>query len=84
MRGDFLFYEEKIETTIEEKEAKAARRYVVMDVIFGCDCASHSLLDSGPGGPWIPSLFNQLPPEDKTDPPSQMVSQSRRIQPMSI
>ncbi|KAI0798253.1 Gti1/Pac2 family-domain-containing protein [Abortiporus biennis] len=26
MRGDYLFYEEKIETTPEEKEAKAARR----------------------------------------------------------
>ena len=26
MRGDFLFYEEKIETTQEEREAKAARR----------------------------------------------------------
>lgn len=29
MRGDYLFYEEKIETTPEEKEAKAARRYVL-------------------------------------------------------
>ena len=28
MRGDYLFYEEKIETTPEEKEAKAARRCV--------------------------------------------------------
>jgi hypothetical protein len=27
MRGDYLFYEEKIETTQEEKDAKAARRY---------------------------------------------------------
>ncbi|KAF5368283.1 hypothetical protein D9757_010516 [Collybiopsis confluens] len=26
MRGDYLFYEEKVETTLEEKEAKAARR----------------------------------------------------------
>jgi len=26
MRGDYLFYEEKVETTPEEKEAKAARR----------------------------------------------------------
>ncbi|KAJ7051795.1 Gti1/Pac2 family-domain-containing protein [Mycena amicta] len=26
MRGDFLFYEEKVETTSEEKQAKAARR----------------------------------------------------------
>jgi len=26
MKGDFLFYEEKIETTQEEREAKAARR----------------------------------------------------------
>ena len=26
MRGDYLFYEEKIETTPEEREAKAARR----------------------------------------------------------
>ncbi|TCD62463.1 hypothetical protein EIP91_006833 [Steccherinum ochraceum] len=28
MRGDYLFYEEKVETTPEEKEAKAARRLV--------------------------------------------------------
>jgi len=26
MRGDYLFYEEKIETTQEERDAKAARR----------------------------------------------------------
>jgi hypothetical protein len=32
MRGDFLFYEEKIETTQEEREAKAARRaYKALD-----------------------------------------------------
>jgi hypothetical protein len=30
MRGDYLYYEEKIETTQEEKEAKAARRFVQM------------------------------------------------------
>ena len=28
MRGDYLFYEEKIETTQEERDAKAARRSV--------------------------------------------------------
>lgn len=28
MRGDYLFYEEKVETTQDEKDAKAARRYV--------------------------------------------------------
>jgi hypothetical protein len=28
MRGDYLFYEEKVETTQEERDAKAARRYV--------------------------------------------------------
>ena len=28
MRGDYLFYEEKIETTQEERDAKAARRRV--------------------------------------------------------
>ena len=28
MRGDYLFYEEKIEITPEERDAKAARRYV--------------------------------------------------------
>ena len=27
MRGDYLFYEEKVETTQEERDAKAARRY---------------------------------------------------------
>lgn len=26
MRGDYLFYEEKVETTQEERDAKAARR----------------------------------------------------------
>jgi hypothetical protein len=28
MRGNYLFYDEKIETTEEEKQAKAARRFV--------------------------------------------------------
>lgn len=28
MKGEYLFYEEKIETTEEEKQAKAARRFV--------------------------------------------------------
>ena len=28
MRGDYLFYEEKVETTQEERDAKAARRLV--------------------------------------------------------
>lgn len=27
MRGDYLFYDEKVETTQEERDAKAARRY---------------------------------------------------------
>ena len=27
MRGDFLFYEEKVDTTQEERDIKAARRY---------------------------------------------------------
>ena len=27
MRGDYLYYEEKIDITPEEKDAKAARRY---------------------------------------------------------
>ena len=27
MRGDYLYYEEKIEITAEEKDAKAARRF---------------------------------------------------------
>lgn len=30
MRGDYLFYEEKIETTQEEKDAKAALRYLYL------------------------------------------------------
>jgi hypothetical protein len=29
MRGDYLFYEEKVETTQEERDAKAARRYAI-------------------------------------------------------
>jgi hypothetical protein len=29
MRGEYLFYEEKIETTHEEKQAKAIRRFVL-------------------------------------------------------
>lgn len=28
MRGNYLFYEEKMETTQEEKDAKAALRYL--------------------------------------------------------
>ena len=28
MKGEYLFYEEKVETTEEEKQAKAARRFV--------------------------------------------------------
>jgi hypothetical protein len=28
MRGNYLFYDEKIETTEEEKQAKATRRFV--------------------------------------------------------
>lgn len=28
MRGDYLFYEEKMEPTQEEKDAKAALRYL--------------------------------------------------------
>lgn len=32
MRGDYLFYEEKIETTQEERDAKAARR--LEDILF--------------------------------------------------
>lgn len=31
MKGEYLFYEEKVETTEEEKQAKAARRYVKLD-----------------------------------------------------
>ena len=30
MRGDYLFYEEKIEITPEERDAKAARRYAII------------------------------------------------------
>lgn len=29
MRGDYLFYEEKMETTQEEKDAKAALRFAI-------------------------------------------------------
>lgn len=29
MRGDYLFYEEKVETTQEERDAKAARRFAL-------------------------------------------------------
>jgi len=28
MRGDYLFYEEKVETTKEERDVKAARRSI--------------------------------------------------------
>ncbi|THG99342.1 hypothetical protein EW026_g2978 [Hermanssonia centrifuga] len=33
MRGDYLFYEEKIEITPEEKDAKAARRYILHHIL---------------------------------------------------
>lgn len=38
MRGDYLFYEEKVETTQEEKDAKAARRCVFLwSIVFLSD-----------------------------------------------
>ena len=37
MRGDYLYYEEKIEVTPEEKDAKAARRYA-----YSYSSTSHS------------------------------------------
>lgn len=45
MRGDYLFYEEKIETTHEEKQAKAARRFVwfcPLAYLFTSACISAS------------------------------------------
>jgi hypothetical protein len=42
MRGDYLFYEEKVETTQEEREVKAARRYVRL--ITACAHISAHLL----------------------------------------
>jgi hypothetical protein len=35
MRGDYLFYEEKVETTQEERDAKAARRCVMTELVDG-------------------------------------------------
>lgn len=35
MRGDYLFYEEKVETTQEERDAKAARRLALCIVYCG-------------------------------------------------
>ena len=34
MRGDYLFYEEKLEATQEERDLKAARRYVYFLSLF--------------------------------------------------
>jgi hypothetical protein len=34
MRGDYLFYEEKLEATQEERDLKAARRYVHFGSLF--------------------------------------------------
>lgn len=36
MRGDYLFYEEKLEATQEERDLKAARRCVVYLLYFFC------------------------------------------------
>jgi hypothetical protein len=36
MRGDYLFYEEKLEATQEERDLKAARRWVAFFSAFGC------------------------------------------------
>jgi hypothetical protein len=34
MRGDYLFYEEKLEATQEERDLKAARRYVLSSLFL--------------------------------------------------
>lgn len=77
MRGDYLFYEEKVETTQEERDAKAARRYV---------CAQRALLAvhlmlflPELAEPQIPQPSCQCPLDEKTALPSPMALQNRLI-----
>lgn len=76
MRGDYLFYEEKIETTPEEKEAKAARRYVAASP-WKCTFSRLTCV-AARGGRSTPSRRPPLPFAARTDPRSPTVSRSRR------
>ena len=80
MRGDYLFYEEKIETTPEEKEAKAARRCVFPPFTLGFSRLTSTV---GLDGRLTRSQRLPLPFEDKTGHLSQTVSRSRHIPRMS-
>ena len=63
MRGDYLFYEEKIETTPEEKEAKAARRSV--DTLLSRAILTLNISELERNGRLIPSPHRRLPSEGK-------------------
>lgn len=76
MRGDYLFYEEKIETTPEEKEAKAARRYVAASTWKSAFSRLTCIAERGGR-----STLSQRPPlpfAARTGPRSPTVSRSRR------
>ena len=77
MRGDYLFYEEKIETTPEEKEAKAARRSV--DTLLSRAILTLNVSELERNGRLIPSPHRRLPSEGKIGRRSLTVSRSRRI-----
>ena len=76
MRGDYLFYEEKIETTPEEKEAKAARRCVTISFSL---IKNPLTLHTGLGGHWTHFPINQLPPDAKIGRRSLTGSRSKLI-----
>jgi hypothetical protein len=74
MRGDYLFYEEKIETTLEEKQAKAARRFVHDP--FTPNFCSHPRILALAKLLTAPKYF-PLRPRERTAHPKSMVSLNR-------
>jgi len=78
MRGDYLFYEEKVETTQDEKDAKAARRYVSSSDIW---MSSYLATNSGHVERPIPQRFFPLQREGRIVLQNRTASRSKRIQP---
>lgn len=82
MRGDYLFYEEKVETTQEEKDAKAARRSVIPCILK--NDIEYLFLLSELVEPPIPRHSSQRQPDARIDLQNRTVSQNRPIPQWSI
>lgn len=77
MRGDYLFYEEKMETTQEEKDAKAALRYQYLSSTIQHYTYWRS---TEPGGRLIHSQFHPQPIGEEIVRTVQTGSRNRHIQ----